>query len=46
VGGREDWEWRGDGFGLTSGFLGVRCQDRNGTFTVETTAWEGSGGVR
>jgi len=23
-----------------------RCKDRNGTFTVETTAWEESGGVR
>jgi hypothetical protein len=24
----------------------ARCKDRNGAFTVETTAWEGSGGVR
>jgi hypothetical protein len=29
-----------------NGLRGGRCKDRNGTFAVETTAWEGSGGVR
>jgi len=35
----------GEGFTLMRDLI-VRCKDRNGTFTVETTAWEGSGGVK